>query len=215
MATITLHSAVTYHTACRQLCRQHAVFAHIHQLYGPPPQWQRPPGLATLVRIILEQQVSLQAAAAHYQRLLAHVQGQLSPQSLLSLSPGQWRACQVSQPKSRYLQHLAQAVQQGLLTLEQLPHLPDEEVQRQLCQIKGIGPWTANVYLMFALQRADCFAPGDVALLRTLRQLLPGMAKATPQQLLACTLPWQPWRTVAAFYLWWYYLCSRGRTLPF
>ena len=199
--------------ACRHLCGQEPVFATIHHTWGPPPHWQRNPGFDTLVQIILEQQVSLHSARAHYLKLREHIV-QVRPENLLALSDADFLACQVTRQKRGYLRHLSQSCVHGSLAIDELATLDDGAVVEQLCRVKGIGPWTAYVYLMFALQRADCFPPGDIALIQSMRVLLPELNSAPLPQLYQVAGRWAPHRTTAAFYLWWWYLSSRRRQMP-
>ncbi len=118
------------------------------------------------------------------------------------------RACYVSRQKSSYIRYLAEALLSRQLKLDDLPHLPDEAVRAQLVALKGIGNWTADVYLMFALQRADIFPIGDLAAVNALKRVKRLPAETTQEEMLGITAQWQPYRTLGAMLLWHYYLSS-------
>jgi len=189
----------------RVLTRRDQVLAQVYEQVPTPPLWLRPPGLATLVQIILEQQVSLKSAQATFNRLQNTCQP-LSPQTLLTLTPEQWRACGISRQKSDYLCHLARALEVKTLDLEALMACDDELVYQQLTQIRGIGTWTANIYLLMALARPDVWPTGDLALVVSLNQLYGLPDKSQEKERQAIITSWRPWRAVAARLLWQYYL---------
>lgn len=185
-----------------------SLFKKIHKLYGPPPTWSRPEGFVSLSMFILEQQVSLASAKAHFEKLNSYVK-KFSPKGILKLSDQEMRACQISRQKTKYLRALSEAVLKKEIVLEKLRELPEEEARAQLIKIKGIGNWTADVYLMFALQSKDIFPIGDIALVNTVREL----TKAdTKEEIIELAETWRPNRTLASFYLWHYYLSKRGRS---
>lgn len=197
-------------TLCHACCAKVPAFGGIVNQYGNPPMWQRPPGFAALVHIILEQQVSLASARAAFNQLLLLLPNP-TPAAFLQLSPQQLSACYFSRQKIDYTQGLALALQQGRLNLEALSTLPNAEVVAQLTQLKGIGPWTASIYLMMCLQRSDVFPPGDIALLQSARRVL-GPQEALPNYaaLLQLSTGWAPHRTIAAYLLWHAYLSARA-----
>lgn len=162
----------------------------------------------SLSMFILEQQVSLASAKAHFEKLNSYVK-KFSPKGILKLSDQEMRACQISRQKTKYLRALSEAVLKKEIVLEKLRELPEEEARAQLIKIKGIGNWTADVYLMFALQSKDIFPIGDIALVNTVREL----TKAdTKEEIIELAETWRPNRTLASFYLWHYYLSKRGRS---
>ena len=130
--------------------------------HGIPPLWLRPPGFASLVLFILEQQVSLASAAAAYRKVLDRV-GTMAPEELLATTPEELRLDGVSRQKDRYLRALAAAVTTGELDLPGLDALPDDEVRRALIALPGVGRWTADVYLLACLGRPDLWPVGDRA----------------------------------------------------
>src|SRR5262249_34863392 len=130
---------------------------------GRPPMWARKPGFGTLLHIILEQQVSLASARAAYDKLLALGQP-LTPERFLSYDDAVLRTVGFSRQKTHYGRELAQALNAGQLSLARLSRLDDHQVRQSLISIKGIGPWTAEIYLLMVLRRADAWPLGDLAL---------------------------------------------------
>ncbi|APB35023.1 HhH-GPD family protein [Gloeomargarita lithophora Alchichica-D10] len=187
------------------LNRQDQVLAQVYAQVQTPPLWLRTPGLATLVQIILEQQVSLKSAQATFNRL-QNICQPLSAPGLLKLTADEWRTCGVSRQKSTYLCHLATALETNTLDLEILTALDDAIVHQQLTQICGIGTWTANIYLLMALGRPDVWPTGDLALVVSIKNLYQLPDKITTKELDKLTETWRPWRAVAARLLWQYYL---------
>lgn len=180
------------------------------QRYGVPPLWAREPGFPTLLHIILEQQVSLASARAAFRRLL-EVASPLTPERFLELDDAMLKAAGFSRQKTRYGRELAQAVLSGALDLERLARLEDDEVRVQLTAVKGIGRWTADIYLLMALGRPDIWPSGDLALAAAARSVLGLDALPTSAELLELAENWRPWRAVAARLLWHAYLSERGR----
>ena len=196
-----------YQTICDQLASSDPELQKIIDTHGYPPFWSRPNSFESLVHIILEQQVSLASALSALNKLKERVQ-ELTPARILLLTDEEMRASYVSRQKSGYIRYLAEALLRGQLKLDELPHLPDDAVRAQLVALKGIGNWTADVYLMFALQRADIFPIGDLAAVNALKRVKQLPAKATQEEMLKITEQWQPYRTLGAMLLWHYYLSS-------
>jgi DNA-3-methyladenine glycosylase II len=171
--------------------------------------WVREQGFPALIHIILEQQVSLASAKAAYDRLLAAA-SPLTPARFLELDDATLKTVGFSLQKTTYGRHLAQAIVDRRLDLAQLETLSDAEVRSELIKIKGIGPWTADIYLLMALRRPDVWPSGDLALAAA-AQAVKGLAsRPTPEELDALGTSWKPWRAVAARVLWHYYLSQRG-----
>jgi DNA-3-methyladenine glycosylase II len=196
-----------YQTICDQLAFSDPELQKIIDTHGYPPFWSRPNSFESLVHIILEQQVSLASALSALNKLKERIQ-ELTPARILLLTDEEMRASYVSRQKSSYIRYLAEALLSGQLKLEELPHLPDEAVRAQLVALKGIGNWTADVYLMFALQRADIFPIGDLAAVNALKRVKQLPAGTTQEEMLKITEQWQPYRTLAAMLLWHYYLSA-------
>ncbi len=195
--------------AVTQLIARDARLARIVDALGPPPLWAREPGFATLLYIILEQQVSLASARAAYGRLLDAV-APLTPENFLTLDDTTLKAIGFSRQKTRYGRELARAVLSGNLDLEGLHHLDDDDVCMALMRVVGIGRWTADIYLLEALLRPDIWPTGDLALAVAAQRALAWPAVLKPVELAEVGEAWRPWRGVAARILWHDYL-SRAR----
>jgi DNA-3-methyladenine glycosylase II len=201
-----------YHTICDKLASRDADLAGIITNYGYPPFWSRPNTFETLVHIILEQQVSLASALSALNKLKEKVQ-LLTPARVILLTDEEMRACYVSRQKSGYIKYLAEALISGQLNLAELEEMPDDEVRAKLVALKGIGNWTADVYLMFVLQHPDVFPIGDLAAVNALKRIKKLSADTTREQLLDIASQWQPYRTLATMLLWHFYLSSPKNSL--
>ncbi|WP_072247575.1 DNA-3-methyladenine glycosylase family protein [Roseibaca calidilacus] len=187
------------------LAAQEPRFAHALQLTGVPPLRRRPEGFAHLLGAIVGQQVSTHAARAIWDRMEAA--GLTTPDAVLAADDDTLRAPGLSRQKIRYARALAAAG----IDFDALRHAPDAEVTATLVQVTGIGRWTAEIYAMFSLGRADVFAPNDLALQESARRLfnLPDRPREAPMRRMAEA--WSPWRTVAAGLLWAYYRVETDR----
>jgi DNA-3-methyladenine glycosylase II len=184
--------------------------ARILDKLGPPPMWQRELGFATLLCIILEQQVSLAAAKAIFNRLCGVVVT-LTPENFLTLDDAQLRGIGFSRQKILYCRGLAQAIATSQLDLTKLETMDETTIRIELKRLKGIGDWTVDIYLLMALQRPDAFPKGDLAIAIALQKLKNLATRPTPAQLEAMTQHWRPWRAVAARLLWHYYLSNPNK----
>jgi len=179
--------------------------AGIVDAYGSPPLWAREPGFATLIYIILEQQVSLASARAAYGRLAGAILP-VSPANFLTLDDARLKAIGFSRQKTAYGRILAAAILNGQLDLAALPGLDDDSIRAELTKIKGIGRWTADIYLLEALLRPDIWPTGDLALAVSVQRVkrlgqLPG-----PAELEILGSVYRPYRAVAARLFWHHYL---------
>jgi DNA-3-methyladenine glycosylase II len=181
--------------------------AGIYRQYKSPPNWFRPPGFVTLSKLILEQQVSLASANAHFLRLSNYLK-EFTPTEILRLTDEEMRNCQVSRQKSKYLRELSTAILNSNIDLEELSTLSEVEVRKQLTSIKGIGTWTTDVYLMFGLQAKDIFPVGDIAVVNTMKELTGAQTK---EEIIFFAERWKPLRSLATYFLWHYYLEKRNR----
>ena len=195
--------------ACAYLRAKDDIFSRIEDRYGLPPNWQRPPGFETLARLILEQQVRLESAYNTY-RLLVEKLGALEPERILTLDDREMRACKVSRQKARYLRILSEAVLNRELDIPGLAELPENEVRARLTTLTGIGPWTADIYLLTVLQAPDLFPLGDVAAVNSVKHL---KGVATKEEVGEIAANWSPYRSTALYYCWHDYLGRQGRNI--
>ncbi len=195
----------------KQLTNTNKIFAFINEKYGTPPNWTRPQGFISLSKIILEQQVSLASANAHFIKLNNYLT-EFTPTNILKLTDDELRSCQISKQKTRYLRALSTAILNGDVDLEKLPKLNKTEIRKQLTSIKGIGDWTSDIYLMFCLQSKDIFPIGDIAVVNTIKELTDAKTK---EEIILCAEKWKPYRSLAVYFLWHYYLNKRNRSLEY
>jgi DNA-3-methyladenine glycosylase II len=193
---------------CGILSKRDEHLASIIKQYGCPPLWNREPGFQTLVWIILEQQVSLQSAKAAYDKL-AQYTGGITPKKLLQLSNEELRACYFSRQKSLYVKSLAEAVELRKIDLKRLETANDEDVREELIKIKGIGSWTADIYLIMALRRADVFPTGDLAMVSSFLKVKSLSKDTAREQIISIAEKWKPYRSVATMILWHCYIQER------
>jgi DNA-3-methyladenine glycosylase II len=187
------------------LCNVDPDLARVVSNLGHPPLWAREPGFATLLQIILEQQVSLASARAAYQKLVK-ASGQVTPERFLTFTDAELKQFGFSRQKTEYGRVLSEAIVNGRLDLDRLYDLEDGEVRQKLIQLKGIGPWTADIYLLMALLRPDIWPSGDLALISSVQQIKDLPEKPTAHQINQLTEKWKPWRSVAARIAWYDYL---------
>ncbi len=192
------------------LAARDADLAAIVKRFGPPPLWERATGFATLIHLILEQQVSLASARAAFVKLQTAL-GAVEPHALLTLSDDELKTIGFSRQKTRYARLLAEAVRDGQLDFAQLAALDDDGVRAALTQLKGIGVWTADCYLLMALRRPDVWPHGDLALAVAWQQLKQLPERPSYAELGVLAERWRPWRAVAARLLWHNYLSERRR----
>lgn len=191
------------------LIGQDKIFARIFKQYGSPPDWSREPGFVSLSKIILEQQVSLASANAHFKKLNTYL-AEFSPSDILKLTDEEMLSCQISRQKAKYLRALSTAILNEEIDLLNLHNLSEPEIRTQLTAIKGIGHWTTDIYLMFCLQAKDIFPIGDLAVVNTVREL---SGAQTLDKISSLAEQWKPLRSLAVFFLWHYYLKKRDRVV--
>lgn len=181
----------------------------VWQRLGDPPSWRRPAGFETLARIILEQQVSLRSAESTFHKLQQLLDGPLTPRAIVQLSADQTRACGVSRQKHRYLNQLADDIVNGRFALDRLPEMTNREALAQLTARLGIGRWSAEVYLMSALNRPDILPFGDLGLLKGVEELDGGRYDDF-EAVIRRADQWRPHRSMATRLVWALYLDNRG-----
>jgi DNA-3-methyladenine glycosylase II len=185
--------------------------ARVVDEFGPPPLWARPRGFPTLVRIILEQQVSLASAAALFAKLEHRFEGSVTPARVAALGEPALLSLGFTRQKARYVAGLAGQLESGAVSLERIARLPDTEAGQALVQVPGIGPWTAGVYLLMALRRPDVWPPGDLGLHKSMAEVRGLSFVPTSDEAAAFAARWSPWRAVAARLLWHSYLSRRSK----
>jgi DNA-3-methyladenine glycosylase II len=195
--------------AVEALVARDADLRRIVERFGSPPLWGRPPGYATLVKIILEQQVSLSSAQAAFDRLTLRLEP-LTPAAFLRLTDAELLAVGFSRQKARYVRALSAALVDGTLDLEALEGMGDETVERELLTIPGIGPWTVTIYRLMALRRPDAWPASDIALAQSLAEARRLSSRPSPEEMAEIAEAWRPWRAVAARILWHGYLETRA-----
>jgi DNA-3-methyladenine glycosylase II len=202
--------AKSYAEGLRCLAGRDRDLARLLAEFGTPPEWFREPGFPTLVHIILEQQVSLASAGAAFTRLLS-LAAPLTPERFLALDDAELKGAGFSRQKTLYGRHLAEAVAGGELNLAALGRMDDAEVKATLTRVKGIGSWTADIYLLMSLRRPDAWPAGDLALAVAMQEVRRLASRPAPTELAAIAEAWRPWRALGARLLWNYYLNRRPK----
>ena len=201
----------TLAVAARELAARDEMLARIYAAHGDPPLWRRATGFTTLVHIILAQQVSLKSAKAMLVRLEGAIQP-FEPERFLELGDPHLRSLGVTRQKSAYLIDLSASIVNGDLNFSQLARMSDDDVRLALTRIKGIGLWSADVYLLMAMRRADIWPAGDLALAVAMKELKGLATRPGPLELERLAEQWRPHRAVAARMLWQYYLATKRAT---
>ena len=195
----------TFIRAISHLSKTDPDLARVVSKLGRPPLWAREPGFPTLVLIILEQQVSLASARAAFNRL-QNAAKPLSPKRFLAFDDRELKTIGFSRQKSLYCRELAGAIIRGNLDLAKLHELEDSTARSRLMEMRGIGTWTADIYLMMAMLRPDVWPSGDLALATATQKVKRLSSRPAPDELDEIARPWRPWRAVAARILWHHYL---------
>ena len=186
-----------------------AIIRRMHDAAGDPPLRRREAGFEGLARIIVGQQLSVASATAIWTRTFDAVQPFDAP-TLLAKAEPELRTAGLSRGKIRTLNAIAREVMDSGLDLSRLDHLANEDVHAALTRISGVGPWTADVFLMFCIGRADVFAPGDLALQVAAQMAMELDERPSAKDLAAIAERWKPWRGVAARLLWAYYKVAKN-----
>ncbi|MBL4675529.1 MAG: DNA-3-methyladenine glycosylase 2 family protein [Mucilaginibacter sp.] len=197
-----------YHALCDKLGDMDADFARVIEQYGYPPFWSRANTFESLVHIILEQQVSLASALSALNKLRERV-GEITPGKVLLLTDAEMRECYCSRQKTAYIKYLAEAIIAGQINLAAFEQMEDADIRSRLTALKGIGNWTVDVYVMFALQHTDVLPIGDLAIVNAVKLLKDLPKETTREELIAIGETWKPYRTIASMLLWHFYLQSR------
>ena len=187
--------------------------ARILERLGVPPLWGRRPGFPTLIRIIMEQQVSLAAARSLYWRLVGRL-GEMTANSMCAMGEAGLREFGLTRQKARYCHGLAARIVEGSLDLAAVAALPDAAGRSILLSVPGLGPWSVDIYYLMALRRPDVWPEGDLALASALREVKRMHELPSRENQRAIAARWSPWRSVAARLLWAHYLETRGQYSP-
>ena len=182
--------------------------ARVHALAGDPPLRKRPKGFEGLARVIVGQQLSIPSANAIWGRVESRVRP-FAAATLLAVPDSDFRKAGLSRGKVATLQVVAEAIDRGALKLDALDRAPEEKIHAELTALKGIGPWTADIYIMFSLARADAWSPGDLALRHAVKDALLLAERPSQVEMNEVAEAWRPWRGVAARLLWSYYALRR------
>ncbi len=187
------------------------IFRNIIEQYGIPVIPMRPQGFQTLVLLILEQQVSIDSAKATFRKIRSQFPNMLA-EELAGVSADDFRVLGVSRQKAGYISGLARAILDKTIDLESFPHKTAGQVRTELLALKGIGNWTADIYLMFCLQSPDIIPLGDIAVINTIKELLGIHDKLEMERIAA---QWAPHRSMATYLLWHHYLQKRNRKIDY
>lgn len=200
----------SYAEAVAELSDRDPALGDVVAAWGAPPRWKRPQGFATLVLLILEQQVSLASAKATFARLEERA-GAVEPGAILAFGEERMKEAGLSRQKARYVHGLAEAVTAGTVDFRKLGRADDDAVRAALIPVKGIGDWTVDIYLLSALQRPDVWPARDLALQEAARAVRGLDARPDEAAMHEIGEAWRPWRSVAARILWHHYLNTRRR----
>ncbi len=197
-----------FNQALKVLTSRDRDLAYILNTFGHPPFWVREAGFATLVQIILEQQVSLAAAKAVFARLQARI-SPITPENFFQLDETELKTIGFSRQKALYGRILAESIIAKQLDLASFSTMDDEEVRAVLTKMKGIGDWTVDIYLLMALRRPDSLPKGDLGLILAVQKVKKLEQRPTPREIELIAENWRPWRAVATRLLWHYYLSRK------
>ena len=198
---LTKHTIPRHVRALRKQCGH---MEHAYSVGGMPPARDRKGGFRTLLRIIIDQQISVYAGAAIWAKLEKRLTD-ITAARVLSVKEHTLQECGLSGQKIRYARELAKAIRSGNLDLEALHKLDDDTAAAQLTQVKGVGTWTAEIYLMFAMGRPDIMPAGDLAIQVAAKNLMGLQERPSIKELRVIAERWAPYRTAAAIMLWQFY----------
>lgn len=199
----------TLELGTRELCRRDPHLRAVVKRWGVPPLWGRQPGFVTLLRIILEQQVSLASGNAMWRRLKVRL-GEVNPESVFGLGEPGLRELGFTRQKASYCHGLAIELLEGRLNLSLVGAAEDHQARASLVGLRGVGPWSADVYLLMALRRPDAWPTGDVALMQAMREVKGLASRPSYDRGDRIARNWAPWRAVGARILWHHYLSVRA-----
>jgi DNA-3-methyladenine glycosylase II len=199
-------TSATLRDGARQLASRDRDLARIVERHGCPPMWGRSPGFATLVWIILEQQVSIASARTLFRRLRISLGGQVTPAAVTHMGVAGLREFGLTRQKARYCNELAQRLLDGSLDLRVVSRAAEAQARAMLLEVPGIGHWSVDIYFLMALRRPDVWPRGDLALAIAMRDVKRLGDVPSREQQVELAERWAPWRSVAARILWMHYL---------
>ena len=195
------YPALYWEEAQRALAAADPTLGKVIKLAGDSILRPRHDPFFSLSRSIVGQQISVKAAESVWQKMLAHV-GEITPKAVSGENEDSLRECGLSRPKARYILSLAEHFIDGSLQQEQWSEMDDEAVIERLVQVKGIGRWTAEMFLIFHLLRPDVLPVDDIGIQKAIGNHFNGGVRPDPKEMVAIAEPWRPWRSVASWYLW-------------
>ena len=201
-----------FHKQCDWCIQIEPKLKPVIKRYDYPPLWYRKPNFSTLILTILEQQVSLASAKAAFLKLENQI-GKITPQKLLTLTDEELRACYFSRQKTKYARLLASEIVDGKLDLQKLNQLDEPEIRARLIQIKGIGHWTVDMYVLMSLLFADIFPPGDLATIKSVYELQLVSPEDSKNDIIKYMEKFSPFRSAATYILWHSYIRRRNLIL--
>lgn len=201
-----------FKTLCDWCTNIEPILKPVIEKFGYPPFWHRNPDFATLILTILEQQVSLASAKSSYNKLVEKIKT-VTPENLLNLSDDELRTCYFSRQKATYTRILATEIATGKLNLGELNNLGENEIRTQLLQLKGIGHWTIDMYLLMSLHFADIFPPGDLATIKAVYELELVPATSSKEEIVTFMKKFSPYQSVVTYILWHSYIEKRNLKL--
>jgi DNA-3-methyladenine glycosylase II len=201
-----------FETLCDWCINIEPKFQPVTDKFGYPPFWHREPDFATLILTILEQQVSLASAKSSFNKLIERIKI-VTPENLLNLTDDELRACYFSRQKATYSRILADEIITGKLNIEEFNSWSAEEIRSRLIQIKGIGHWTIDMYLLMSLHFADIFPPGDLATIKAVYELELVPATSSKEEIINFMKKFSPYQSVATYILWHSYIERRNLVL--
>jgi DNA-3-methyladenine glycosylase II len=210
LQNLTILTEETYEQGVSELSAKDSDLAGVILKWGNPPFWTHIQGFAGIVIAILAQQVSLESAKATFTKLEKAI-GTISPEGFMSLKNDLLKAIGFSHQKASYVRGIACKILTGAFDPANLNSLDDDAIRKRLMEFRGIGPWTADTYLLFSMRRPDAWPSGDLALEKAIQELRGLASKPCSEEANSIATYWQPWRAVAARILWHHYLCERGR----
>jgi len=200
----------TYYRCISELTTREPDLAEAVSRWDNPPFWVHAPGFPGMVIAILSQQVSLESAQATFTKLENAIDS-INPEKFLSLDDKTLRKIGFSRQKASYVRGVASEIMVGDFDLENLEAMDNNQARKRLMEIRGIGAWTADTYLLFSLRRSDAWPSGDIALAKAIQELRRLVTIPSYEEVDRIADRWRPWRAVAARILWHHYLSERGR----